>query len=551
METNKTALVRLKETLNEIDLVCDDYRLTTLKRTVQSVKNFAGQNKYLDIAVLGQFKAGKSSFLNGFLGCAVLPVGNIPVTSIITRIKYGYEERAIVTFLDGSSKTVSINEIAEYVSELFNPQNIKNVHIVDIELLALKRLQELRLVDTPGMGSVWRHNTETAKDWFPETGGVIFIISAEKPISEQEVSLLNEISLYSTEIVVVITKTDLFREEQIREIETFTQEVLKKNFDRNIPLFRYSTCFNTSQYNNIIEQAILVPLSRNRDENYAKILIHKVGSLISTCLSYLDVSYQASLKRESERNKLKDIIFDHHLNSHYIRQELLLIIGSYKEKTRESFKVYLESFRKDIEKNITEEYQVVFPQWKGNLYTLTRQFEHWLNQALSLELKEILLREEKSFQLLDAVQKHLSFYLKSFREKLSQNVNRALGVKLQAEKWNINIRNFSIPDISISRTFEFHLDLLWFLFPMFIFRGVFQRVFYKCIPYEIEKNLHRLTSNLNEKINKEMDSLMGKSLAYINEELATIELLLSEKPGDINEISKRIASLKSSFQKSK
>lgn len=548
METKAQTLIRLKEILNEIDSVCDEFQLNTLKKTVQSVNNFAQQNQYLDIAVLGQFKAGKSSFLNGYLRNSILPVGNIPVTSIITRIKFGPEEKAIVTFIDGTSVTIPIGDIAEYVSELKNPGNCKNVFLVDVELPSLSEVKELRLVDTPGIGSIWKHNTETTKDWFPETGGVLFVISAEKPISENELGLLKEICLYSPEIAVVITKTDLFKEEQIKEIELFTKEVLRKTFDRDFPVFRYSTHFNTSQYNQKIEQDIFLPLARNRDEIYTKILHHKVSSLVSDCLSYLNISYQASLKKESEKDKLLEMIFDERLNFHFIRQELLLIIGSYKEKTRDNFRVYLESFREEIEKKITEEYKAVFPNWRGNLYAVTRQFEQWLNQALALELKEILLKEAKSFELLSAVKKHLSFYLKSFRERLSENLDRVLGVQMKPEKWEITVGNLNKPDISISRSFDFHLDMLWFLFPMFIFRSVFQRFFRNRIPYEIEKNLHRLTSDLNEKTHKEMDNLMAQALAYMNEELKTIELLLSENRGDSAYILKRMDNIKNRFQ---
>lgn len=74
-----------------------------------------------------------------------------------------------------------------------------------------------------------------------------------------------------------------------------------------------------------------------------------------------------------------------------------------------------------------------------------------------------------------------------------------------------------------------HLDMLWFLFPMFIFRPLFLRYFKKQINMEVEKNLHRMISNLTEKINKEMDYLMNQALAYMNEELQVIESLLSRQ----------------------
>jgi len=43
----------------------------------------------LHVAVLGQMKRGKSSFINALLGADVLPTGVLPVTAVITEIKYG------------------------------------------------------------------------------------------------------------------------------------------------------------------------------------------------------------------------------------------------------------------------------------------------------------------------------------------------------------------------------------------------------------------------------------------------------------------------------
>src|SRR5665648_30296 len=48
-----------------------------------------GGGGVVDVAVLGQFKAGKSSFLNGLIGGAVVPVDVLPSTAVVTRIGYG------------------------------------------------------------------------------------------------------------------------------------------------------------------------------------------------------------------------------------------------------------------------------------------------------------------------------------------------------------------------------------------------------------------------------------------------------------------------------
>ncbi len=45
------------------------------------------------LAVLGQFKRGKSTFLNAFLGEALLPTSVVPLTAIPTFVEYGPEVR--------------------------------------------------------------------------------------------------------------------------------------------------------------------------------------------------------------------------------------------------------------------------------------------------------------------------------------------------------------------------------------------------------------------------------------------------------------------------
>ena len=53
---------------------------------------FCLEQDEIGVAVLGRFKAGKSSFLNDFLGRGILPVG-VPVTAVVTEIRYGAREQ--------------------------------------------------------------------------------------------------------------------------------------------------------------------------------------------------------------------------------------------------------------------------------------------------------------------------------------------------------------------------------------------------------------------------------------------------------------------------
>jgi predicted GTPase len=89
---------RLLERLVEIG---DRFRLQSLAPQIQACRQGLREDGVIDVAVLGRFKAGKSSFLNCLAGRDVLPVGAVPVTSVITVLGFGEREQARVRFEDG------------------------------------------------------------------------------------------------------------------------------------------------------------------------------------------------------------------------------------------------------------------------------------------------------------------------------------------------------------------------------------------------------------------------------------------------------------------
>ena len=53
---------------------------------------------------MGRFKAGKSSFLNHFTNRSILPVGVVPVTAVVTEIRFGPVEKADRSFYRWTSR---------------------------------------------------------------------------------------------------------------------------------------------------------------------------------------------------------------------------------------------------------------------------------------------------------------------------------------------------------------------------------------------------------------------------------------------------------------
>ena len=107
-----------------------------------------------------------------------MPVGAIPVTTAITRLQYGNNERALVRHFDGRITEVPLIGIVKFTSEAENPGNSKNVAIVDIELPSLQKYPGMRLVDTPGLGSVYKYHQSASENWLPAVGTALLAVSA-------------------------------------------------------------------------------------------------------------------------------------------------------------------------------------------------------------------------------------------------------------------------------------------------------------------------------------------------------------------------------------
>jgi hypothetical protein len=75
------------------------------------------------LAVVGEFKRGKSTLINALIGADLLPVGALPVTTVGTCVELADSLNVIVDFLDGRQIRISPESIAEYVTERGNPGN--------------------------------------------------------------------------------------------------------------------------------------------------------------------------------------------------------------------------------------------------------------------------------------------------------------------------------------------------------------------------------------------------------------------------------------------
>jgi hypothetical protein len=92
--------------------IIEHYELSTISGLLAAAHTAAAQDE-IAVAVLGRFKAGKTSFLNEIFGRGILPVGVVPVTAVVTEVRFGGHERARVLQRDGTMREIPIETIGE------------------------------------------------------------------------------------------------------------------------------------------------------------------------------------------------------------------------------------------------------------------------------------------------------------------------------------------------------------------------------------------------------------------------------------------------------
>lgn len=194
----------------------------------------------LRVLVVGEAKRGKSSVLNALLHRAVLPTGVVPLTAIVTTVAYGRPERVDVSYRDGRSDRVPLDELAALVTEAGNPGNRRQVSEVTVRLDHALLAGGLELVDTPGTGSVYEHNTDAARAALDRADVALFVVTADPPVSASERAWLHEVRESAVRVLCILNKSDRLDVGELTETVRFTRAVLTAEFGHDVPLWPVS-----------------------------------------------------------------------------------------------------------------------------------------------------------------------------------------------------------------------------------------------------------------------------------------------------------------------
>jgi GTP-binding protein EngB required for normal cell division len=519
--------------LDRVSRLDDELKLANLQPQIAACRSQFLSHSGIEVAVFGRFKAGKSSFLNHLTGRAVLPIGVVPLTAVITRLRFGRSERAEVRFLDGRAMVIPATDIGLYVGENENPDNRKQVASVEVELPALAALAPLQFVDTPGLGSAFTHNTEAAIKWLPNVGAALVAVSSDAPLSERDLALLEELRRHTPKIVLLLTKADLLTEPQRAEVLAFVRQQLRRKWETEFPVFLYSVRPEESGLKAELEQNLLAPLIRNRDEAAEQIARHKLHSLVGQTLNYLQIALAAATQAESSRQALRDRLGEERRQFDLLRSELNILSREWSASALDWSLSQLQPTQTALQAKITTELREQFPRWKLRLPPLLEAWRAWLGAFLQRELSKVSHSQQAMFcSPLHRARQHLTRTLRAFHDRLAAHVKAALGVSLTAREFSLEVREPSAPPVDVAYAFDVALTTVGWLIPLTLFRRPIERVLLRKARWEVEKNLSRLAVDWRGRVAAGINELTRQAEQQALDELAALEQTLARTKSD-------------------
>lgn len=202
----------LKQKLNSLKSYSVIYDGANIKDTIDTLEGRIDQNEF-KIAVVGEFSAGKSTFINSIVGKDLLKHATLETTAALT---YIHNVRAddsrvnscVITFADGSVETLDkLSELEHYTTTQSTIDVVTEVRSVDIYIDFIDIDDELVIVDTPGLNGLADKHRELTIEEIKQAHSCIYLFP-KRGVAQTDVDFIKYISNYQNTFIFIYNFID-------------------------------------------------------------------------------------------------------------------------------------------------------------------------------------------------------------------------------------------------------------------------------------------------------------------------------------------------------
>ena len=181
------------------------------------------------VAIIGEFKRGKSTLINALMGKDVLPMDVLPTTATLNKITYGLTPFVTIEYKDGRMEEVDIDKLNDYVTKLTkeSEETAKTVKEATVHYPVSYCKNGVTIIDTPGLNDD-AAMTDVTMEVLPQIDAAIMVVMAQSPFSESERSFLESKVITSDlgRVLFVVTGIDLLDEDDVdRVLQNITNRI--------------------------------------------------------------------------------------------------------------------------------------------------------------------------------------------------------------------------------------------------------------------------------------------------------------------------------------
>ncbi len=222
-------MIQLRELHKALD---NEQEVEQISKMIDTLKT-----RTFRVAVVGEFKRGKSSLINALLGSAILPADVTPATATINRITYGTSPSITVCYHNGDIENIDIQSLPDYVTML-TPEGLQRASKIREAIVYYPTSfcqNHIELIDTPGLCDNEQMSRVTL-NLLTAVDAAIVVISALAPFSETESRFVADLILSEKihNLVFVVTYIDEVDEERQDELIATIHRRIQENVIRCI-----------------------------------------------------------------------------------------------------------------------------------------------------------------------------------------------------------------------------------------------------------------------------------------------------------------------------
>ena len=236
-----------------------------------------------NLVVVGRYNRGKTSLMNALMSTRRLPVGVVPLTSVITTVSYGSDELVSIEYHGRSiPERVPIDSLVDYVTADGNAGNVRGVKTAHVQLQAELLRRGFHFVDTPGVGSAVSENTLTTRAFLPEADAVVLVTSFESPLSEDEMEIIRTMRDYRRRMFFVINKKDLVTDDERVRVKAYVYERLRVAGIANPEVFEVTASGSRASGVRELERHLTEYLIEQKHHEFLRVICERVADLLRT-----------------------------------------------------------------------------------------------------------------------------------------------------------------------------------------------------------------------------------------------------------------------------